>query len=59
MEKEKKRKCPKCGRSHGVYIRIGKNEGVCRLCGHIWELGNKKQEVATADDNHTKRIRND
>jgi uncharacterized protein (DUF983 family) len=38
MEKEKKRKkCKNCG-SGQVYVRVKKNELVCRACGNIEKL---------------------
>lgn len=38
--------CPKCGESSKYYVVLTKT-------------GNAYKEVATANDNHTKRIRND
>ena len=49
-----KPKCPTCGSVNWV-PRLKTKDAFCRNCGGVFKLG----EVATADDNHTKRIRND
>ena len=44
MTDNNKPKCSKCG-SGQVYLRIATNERVCRQCGHIEKIKEKKVEV--------------
>jgi transcription initiation factor TFIIIB Brf1 subunit/transcription initiation factor TFIIB len=37
-------KCPKCNRE-GAYIRLRSKEIVCRSCGAVTKLEDKKKEV--------------
>lgn len=40
-EKEQKPRCTKCASSF-IYIRIRDNQRVCRSCGNVENLGEKK-----------------
>ncbi len=40
-------KCPHCNKRYAIYIRIGKEQAVCRACGYIGEkekFEEKKEE---------------
>ena len=41
-ETKEERRCKKCGQLQ-TYLKIKTNERVCKICGYIEQLGDKKK----------------